>query len=383
MKRLERESIKLEDARTINVEPEQPSFQGNLSHLRRFLAALKNNTPEIWNQWRKSHPGITPNLRGINLQGAMLKEFDLRGARLEGADFTSAVWWSARLSQAHLQHARFDFAELLYADLAGANLDFARLVGANLTHMDATKACFRKANLRHAILNSALLHGADLTEANVTGTSAWAIEIDKETKQKDLLVQILGDILEELVDDSDSAKDFRTVRIQNVEAAHLLHLVTTNKTKTIIDALTDRVVLILGNFGLRQLAFLERLRQRLLELGYAAVIFDFAVNRDLIDGVTVLAGLSKFVIADLTKARSTPLESLLIASQFMIPFAPIIRKEEQPFSMFSSLQAKYHWVLPTWKYRDRAHLIRNVERIVKICEQKQRELERKRRSTHF
>ena len=363
------------------LQKDQRAFRGNVSHKERLLNALENDTPETWNEWRKSYPRTKPDLRGINLQGASLKEFDLRGAQLEGADFRRVVWWEAQLTQANLQGAYLEFAELLNGNLVGANLDSARLVAANLTQINAKNASFRKANLSHSVLNGAWLQGADLTGATVTGTSAWGIEVDKDTKQEDLKVKLWGDVLEDVSDDSGLAIEGVVIRINNIEAAHLLHLVTNNKTKVIINALTDSVVLILGNFGLRQKAILKDVRLRLAELGYAPVVFDFEVNLDLIDGVAVLAGLSKFVIADLTKASSTPLESLLVTSQVQIPFAPIIRKGARPFSMFRSLRTKYDWVLPTWEYRDRAHLVRNLERrIVNPCEEKLIELKKKRQA---
>lgn len=363
----------------MELKKDQRAFQGNVSHLQLILNALENDTPKRWNDWRKLHSRTKPDLRGINLWGARLSEFNLRGAQLEGADLSNVAGWEAQLTDANLEGAWLERAELIGANLNGANLDSARLLGANLTGISAKKATFRNANLSHSVLNGARLQGADLTAANVTGINAWAIEVDEHTTQKDLAVRLLGDLLEDISDDSGLAIEGVGVRIQNLQAAHLLHLVTADRTKVIINSLTDLVVLLLGNFSVRQKAILKDLRRRLVELGYAPVVFDFEVNRDLIDGVTVLAGLSKFVIADLTKATSTPLESLLITSQFMIPFAPIIRKSQRPFSMFASLQTKYDWVLPTWEYRDRDHLIRNLERrIVNPCEEKIIELNSKR-----
>jgi len=64
----------------------------------------------------------------------------------------------------------------------------------------------------------------------------------------------------------------------------------------------------------------------------------------------------------------------------MSPFAPIIQQDNDPFSMFGSLQAKYDWVLPTWAYRDRDHLIKNVKRIVALCEQKVVKLNKRRQA---
>jgi len=164
----------------------------------------------------------------------------------------------------------------------------------------------------------------------------------------------------DIVDDSDAAIQNIIVHVDHIEAAHLLYLVSTEgKFKMVLDAMTARVVLLLGNFGARRKVALKPIRHELAQLGYAPVVFDFAapVDRDLIETVALIAGLSRFIIADLTRPRSTPLESLLIAPRLMVPFASIIREGERPFSMFRSLQAKYDWVLDTRTYRSQRHLL--------------------------
>jgi hypothetical protein len=55
----------------------------------------------------------------------------------------------------------------------------------------------------------------------------------------------------------------------------------------------------------------------------------------------LLAGLSKFVIADLTSPKSAPYELGAIVSQTMIPFQPIIAAGETPFSMLQDLWTNY------------------------------------------
>ena len=50
-----------------------------------------------------------------------------------------------------------------------------------------------------------------------------------------------------------------------------------------------------------------------------------------------LAGLSKFVIADITNPKSTPLELQATVPEIMVPFRPIIEEGEQPFAMLQDL----------------------------------------------
>ena len=48
----------------------------------------------------------------------------------------------------------------------------------------------------------------------------------------------------------------------------------------------------------------------------------------------LLAGLSRFVIVDITNPRSAPLELQATVPEYMIPFVPIIQEGEEPFAMF-------------------------------------------------
>jgi hypothetical protein len=154
------------------------------------------------------------------------------------------------------------------------------------------------------------------------------------------------------------------------------------KLKLVIDDLTASVVLLLGSFGRRRKPLLEIMRRQLSSRGYAPVVFDFEEprDRDLIETVALLAGFSRFVIADLTQPKSTPLESLLIVSQYMVPFAPIIHKQEPPFSMFRALRSKYSWVLEPWRYNSKAHLVQRLHAdVIAPCERAHAVLRRRRR----
>src|SRR5262249_10201487 len=103
----------------------------------------------------------------------------------------------------------------------------------------------------------------------------------------------------------------------------------------------------------------------LSQMGFVPMVFDFTPpeNRDVIETVAILAGLSRFVIADLTNPRSTPLETQLVVPTLAVPFIPIIRKGEPAFSLFSGLKHKYPWVRPLVKYTTN-DLIRRLRRSI-------------------
>ena len=64
----------------------------------------------------------------------------------------------------------------------------------------------------------------------------------------------------------------------------------------------------------------------------------------------MLAGLCRFVIADVTNPKSTPLELQATVPEIMIPFLPIIEEGEKPFAMLEDLLIKYDWVFPPLYY---------------------------------
>ena len=101
--------------------------------------------------------------------------------------------------------------------------------------------------------------------------------------------------------------------------------------------------MLLGRFTEGRIAVLERLRDELRKRGYLPIVFNFdkPETKDFTETVRLLAGLSKFVIADLTSPKSAPYELGAIVSQTMIPFQPIIAEGETPFSMLQDLRINY------------------------------------------
>ena len=53
------------------------------------LDLLKQGVP-VWNQWRKEHPEIAPDLSGIDLYGMNLSGANLSKANLNVADLSGA-----------------------------------------------------------------------------------------------------------------------------------------------------------------------------------------------------------------------------------------------------------------------------------------------------
>jgi hypothetical protein len=96
---------------------------------------------------------------------------------------------------------------------------------------------------------------------------------------------------------------------------------------------------------------------------YVPIVFDFQepTQRDLTETVKTLAGLCRFIIADITNPKSSPLELQATVPDYMIPFVPIIAEGEEPFAMFKDLWIKYRWVIDPLEYSSIGRLMNVIE----------------------
>ena len=122
--------------------------------------------------------------------------------------------------------------------------------------------------------------------------------------------------------------------------AQFVYLLLHNeKIRDVIDTVGRKGVLLLGRFTEGRIAVLERLREAFRQRGYVPIVFNFdkPETKDFTETVRLLAGLAKFVIADVTNPKSTPLELEALVPQIMVPFQPIIEESDTPFSMLQDL----------------------------------------------
>jgi hypothetical protein len=79
--------------------------------------------------------------------------------------------------------------------------------------------------------------------------------------------------------------------------------------------------------------------------------FERPETKDLTETIRLLAGLSRFVIADLTDPKSVPLELQATVPEVMVPFQPIIEEGQEPFAMFGDLRNRHRdWVFAPLYY---------------------------------
>ncbi|MFZ1884733.1 MAG: pentapeptide repeat-containing protein [Rhodoplanes sp.] len=277
--------------------------------------------PAAWNAWRDENPHIFPDLIKADLRAAYLPAVNLRNADLSDADLSDA-----ELSGANLRNAHLSRAYLIGANLTGANLEVSILVNTDFT-------------------------AANLTGCRIYGVSAWRLKLER-TEQQNLVI---------------TSVDEPEVAVDNIEVAQFVYLLLHNeKIRDVIDTIGKKGVLLLGRFTEGRIAILERLREKLRSLGFVPMVFNFdkPETKDFSETVRLLAGLSHFVIVDITNPRSAPLELQATVPDYMVPFAPILEKGQDSFSMFVDLQNKYDWVLkPVIAYS-------SVDRLIEVLEDK-------------
>lgn len=321
---------------------------------------------------------IMADLSGANLLGANLFRANLRGTDLRHVSLNRAYLSEANLDGAMLHHANLFQANLFQASLIEANLNPTRLTGANLSN-----TIFSNANLNGSDMSETNLNGADLSGVNliraslvktnferanlsycrIFGISAWGLNVDNAI-QSNLLV----------TDENEPE-----IAVDNLEVAQFVYLLLHNeRIRDVINTIGQKSVLILGRFALpERKAILDAMRVVLRDKGFLPIVFDFekSEERDFTETIKVLAGMSLFVIADITNPKSSPLELQATIPDYMIPFAPIIQAGERPFAMFVDLQHKYRGVLDVREYNDKDHLMSNFENgIIKPALAKHNEL---------
>ncbi len=303
------------------------------------------------------------NLTGANLSGLFLDDATLIRANLTGADLGGAYLAEADLSGANLSGADLSGADLIMSNLRGADLSVADLRGADLSRADLSEANLRGANLMFVVLVGADLTNADLTNCRIYGISVWGLKLSKDTKQQNLIITHPRE---------------PEITVDNIEVAQFIYLLLHNeKIRDVIDTITSRVVLILGRFTDERKKVLDALREELRQRDYVPILFDFnkPVGRDVTETVSTLAHMARFVLADLTDAKSIPQELGVIVPHLpSVPVQPLLLNGSDEYGMFEHFR-RYPWVLPIHRYETLDQLIADLgERVIRPAEIKVVEL---------
>jgi uncharacterized protein YjbI with pentapeptide repeats len=395
-------------------------FRGDEIHLQVLKACLRDRDRNAWNRWRRQNPGVVVDLRGAVLAGAVLARWNLAGAVLDGADLMRADLRGADLRGASLRRARLvlaalcnakagdadfrgancrqahfeqatcrdaDFRDAAYlseanlteSDFRGAHLDAADLSGATLRRTKLDGATLRDADLSKVVLDETSLAGADLRGAIVVDALIRRVRTDDRTDQRGLFVDL------HMAWERRPGERLIFAEADDLRVAQFHSIVDEpGAVGKLLMATTQRVVLLLGRFTPARKAVLQALARALGRRGKIAIIFDFPApeQREISDTVRFIAGMSEFIVVDLTDASSVPLELQATVPELMVPVLPIVQAGRRAFAMFSDLQRRYFWVQPTVEYRSRAELVRHVdEAIIARAREAARTIDERRAST--
>ncbi|NKI31819.1 pentapeptide repeat-containing protein [Croceivirga thetidis] len=306
------------------------------------LELLKNGTA-AWNEWRSKEPEVEVDLKSADLLGA-----DLRGINFKNADLRRINLRDVNLSGANLEGAQLYRANLNGVNLINANLKQANLYRAYLGRADLSEADLHSSNLQMSLFSQTKIEGANLKSARVYGISTWNL-VGTPKDQSSLVI---------------TADEEAEVTVDDIKMAQFIYLLlANNELRDVIQTVTSKAVLILGRFYEERKQVLDALRETLRKKDFAPIIFDFepSNNRNLTETIQLLASLSKFIIADLSDAKSIPQElSVIIPSFPSIPIAPILVAGEQEYSMFEHWNA-FESVLSIFRYKSQEHLLANLD----------------------
>ncbi len=237
-------------------------------------------------------------------------------------------------------------------DLSEANLGNANLGNANLSRADLSRATLVGTNLAEAIL----------TECHIYGISAWDIELTGAIQNSLVITPIYQP----------------TITVDNLKIAQFIYLLLNNQEiRDVITTITTKVVLILGRFTPKRKTVLDALRNILRTKDYVPIMFDFdkPASKDTHETITTLARLARFVIADITEAKSIPQELVSIVEAFpSLAIQPLLQRDSEPWGMYDHIK-RYPWVLPIQRYVDLPDLLATLEeRVIGPAERKAQEL---------
>lgn len=208
---------------------------------------------------------------------------------------------------------------------------------------------------------------ANLTGCRIYGISAWNLKLDGAI-QPDLIITPAGE---------------SELTVDNLEVAQFIYLLIHNeRIRHVIDTITSKVVLILGRFTPERKAILDALREELRKRNYSPVLFDFdkPASRDLTETISTLAHMARFIIADITDAKSIPQELQAIVPDLpSVPVQPLLESSYKEYDMFEHFR-RYPWVLETYYHNGLEEILNSLkEKVIDLAEMKVKELEKRRK----
>lgn len=269
------------------------------------------------------------NASGASFARSNLSDADLEFASLTGADLTrarghNARFFGAKLSLAKLERARLNGSNCDGAIFSQADLNGASLISTRISFADFTHAKLRDADLSLSVCVQTSFLGANLNRCRVYGISAWDIRLEGAIQTSLVLTQ----------------PGEPELTVDNLLMAHFVYMIISNESlRAMIDTVSSRAVLILGRFTTERRLVLQSIADSMRARNYVPIVFDFdkPASRSLTETVRTLASLSRFIVADITDAKSIPQElTAVVPSLPSVPVQPILAGGEAPLTLCSN-----------------------------------------------
>lgn len=353
----------------------------NQEHLRLIERGVEN-----WNKWFKENRTVIPDLRGADFTGRDFSGINLKNARLREAKFNRAKLKNAKLDRAYLRRADLTEADLTDASLSAVNLRRAIMHKSNLTNAYLRRADLSYADLSEANLTGAILEYVKFVDTNlekailkdcfIYGISVWNL---KGTPKEQTNLVITSQIVKKTSEANPTGFE-PTITVDDLEVAQFIYFILTNSNlRKTINAVTTRGVLLLGRFESGGLEVLRKIAEKLRELNYLPIIFDFDRPESQVYTETIqpLAKLSRFVIVDLS-GPSVPQELQATVPTTKIPFVSIIEKDKRIPSLIKDFEMYSGWLTPTFVFANTEELISGLpSKIIAPAEERHKEIRQK------
>jgi hypothetical protein len=137
------------------------------------------------------------------------------------------------------------------------------------------------------------------------------------------------------------------------------------------DTITSKAVLILGRFTPERRAVLDAIREEIRKQNLLPMMFDFtpSAGQTTLETVSTLAHMARFVIADLTDAKSVLQElQAIVPNNPSVPVQPLRLASQEERGMFDFIR-RFPWVLEAYRYHSGDEVLASLEQIIARAEE--------------
>jgi hypothetical protein len=233
-----------------------------------------------------------------------------------------------------------------------------------ISKADLSGADLYRVDLTHSSLVSTNLKAARLKDCRIYGISAWDLR-GTPVEQANLII---------------TPYEQPAITVDDLKVAQFIYLLLNNpESRSVIDTLTTKVVLILGRFTEERKAVLDAIRDELRGRNYIPILFDFdrPDSKDYIETVVTLARMARFVVADVTDPKVV-LQDLEGIKALGVPVQPILLQGAGTSVVLIDFM-KFDWFLKLHLYRDQQDLLASLsEKVITPAEEKANEIRQRR-----